>query len=112
MMRFALGIGIDVSFRGALRAMRAARQARERAGEHYLPRSIVINHFLRQELLPITNHVPDVEGSERGDYLYGCWKTIAGQTKVLCGGGSSTGRVDRNHSRTMVSHRSHPHSPP
>src|SRR5262245_324305 len=61
MMRFALGIGIDVSFRGALRAMRAARQARERAGEHYLPRSIVTNHFLRQELLPITNYVPDVE---------------------------------------------------
>jgi hypothetical protein len=61
MMRFALGIGIDFSFRGALKAMRAARQARERAGERYLPRSIVTNHFLRQELPPITNYLPDVE---------------------------------------------------
>jgi pimeloyl-ACP methyl ester carboxylesterase len=65
MLRFALGIGVDFSFRGALAAARAARQAREMSGERYLPRSVMTDHFLRQELLPITNYLPDVDAIRR-----------------------------------------------
>jgi pimeloyl-ACP methyl ester carboxylesterase len=65
MLRFALGIGLDYSFHGALVAARAARQARRMSGERYLPRSVVTDHFLRYELLTITNYLPDVGAIRR-----------------------------------------------
>jgi pimeloyl-ACP methyl ester carboxylesterase len=61
MVRFAFGIGIDFSFSQAFRAARAAKKAREKSHERYLGQRIVTDFFLKQELLPVTNYLPDVE---------------------------------------------------
>jgi pimeloyl-ACP methyl ester carboxylesterase len=63
MLRFAFGIGLflDFSFREALKATRAARKAREKSQEHFLDQKVVTDFFLKQELLPVTNYLPDVE---------------------------------------------------
>jgi pimeloyl-ACP methyl ester carboxylesterase len=61
MLRFALGLGIDVSFWQAAKAVRAMRSYREKSGERYLPRAVTTAFFVRQELLPVTNYLPDVK---------------------------------------------------
>jgi pimeloyl-ACP methyl ester carboxylesterase len=63
MLRFAFGIGLffDFSFRQAIKAARTARKAREKSQEHFLDQKVVIDFFLKQELLPVTNYLPDVE---------------------------------------------------
>jgi hypothetical protein len=61
MLRFAFGIGPDFSFRQALKAARTARKAREKSHEHFLDQKVVTDFFLKQELLPVTNYLPDVE---------------------------------------------------
>ena len=63
MLRFAFGIGVffDFSFRQAIKAARTARKAREKSQEQYLDQKVVIDFFLKQELLPVTNYLPDVE---------------------------------------------------
>jgi pimeloyl-ACP methyl ester carboxylesterase len=63
MLRFAFGIGLflDFSFRQALKAARTARKAREKSQEHFLDQKVVTDFFLKQELLPVTNYLPDVE---------------------------------------------------
>jgi pimeloyl-ACP methyl ester carboxylesterase len=63
MLRFAFGIRffLDFSFREALKAARTARKAREKSQEHFLDQKVVTDFFLKQELLPVTNYLPDVE---------------------------------------------------
>jgi pimeloyl-ACP methyl ester carboxylesterase len=58
MLRFAFGIGIDFSLMRAARAMKAYR---ENSGERYLNQKVVTDFFLKQELLPVTNYLPDIE---------------------------------------------------
>jgi pimeloyl-ACP methyl ester carboxylesterase len=60
MMKFAFGIGIDFSFLEAFRAVRTARRTRKKSHDRYLDQKKVIDFFLKQELLPITNYWPDV----------------------------------------------------
>jgi hypothetical protein len=52
---------LDFSFRQALKATRAARKAREKSQEHFLDQKVATDFFLKQELLPVTNYLPDVE---------------------------------------------------
>jgi pimeloyl-ACP methyl ester carboxylesterase len=61
MVRFSFGIGIDFSFSQMFKAARAAKKAREKSHEPYLGQRIVTDFFLKQELLPVTNYLPDVE---------------------------------------------------
>jgi pimeloyl-ACP methyl ester carboxylesterase len=61
MVRFAFGIGIDFSFGQAFKAARAAKKAREKSHEPYLAQRRVTDFFLKQELLPVTNYLPDVK---------------------------------------------------
>ena len=63
MLRFAFGIGLffDFSFRQAIKAVRTARKAREKNQERYLDQKVVTDFFLKQELLPVTNYLPDLE---------------------------------------------------
>jgi hypothetical protein len=60
MIRFAFGIGIDFSFSQTFKAARAAKKAREASHERYLDQRLVTDFFLKQELLPVTNYLPDV----------------------------------------------------
>lgn len=61
MLRFAFGIGLDFSFRQAFKAARTARKTREESQEHFLDQKVVADFFVKQELLPVTNYLPDVE---------------------------------------------------
>jgi pimeloyl-ACP methyl ester carboxylesterase len=63
MLRFASGIGLlDHSFRQTMKAHKAMRGYREKSGERYLSRKVTTDFFfLRQELLPVTNYLPDIE---------------------------------------------------
>jgi hypothetical protein len=62
MLRFAFRLGLlDHSFRQAIKAQKAMRRYREKSGNHYLNRKVTIDFFLRQELLPVTNYLPDIE---------------------------------------------------
>jgi pimeloyl-ACP methyl ester carboxylesterase len=62
MLRFAFGLGLlDHSFRQTRKAHKAMRRYRERSGNHYLNRKVTIDFFLRQELLPVTNYLSDIE---------------------------------------------------
>jgi pimeloyl-ACP methyl ester carboxylesterase len=61
MLRFAFGIGIDSSFRQTTRAARAMKAYREKSGECYLSQKVTTDFFLKQELLPVTNYLPDIE---------------------------------------------------
>jgi hypothetical protein len=61
MLRFTFGIGFDISFASATKAVREARKAREISTEPYLDRKEIIDFFLKQELLPVTNYLPDVK---------------------------------------------------
>jgi pimeloyl-ACP methyl ester carboxylesterase len=62
MLRFAFGIGLlDHSFRQAIKAHKAMRGCREKRGNHYLNRKVTTDFFLRQELLPVTNYLSDIE---------------------------------------------------
>jgi pimeloyl-ACP methyl ester carboxylesterase len=60
MIRFALAIGIDFSFRNAFAAARSARRTRETSGQRYLPESVATRFFVQHELVPITSYLPDV----------------------------------------------------
>jgi hypothetical protein len=61
MLKFAFGIGIDFSFGRALKAHKAARKVRLERGDKYLTQKAVTKYFLKQELLPVTNYLPDIE---------------------------------------------------
>jgi hypothetical protein len=61
MLRFAFGLGLDHSFRQAIKAAKAMRRYREKRGDHYLNRKVTTDFFLRQELLPVTNYLSDTE---------------------------------------------------
>jgi pimeloyl-ACP methyl ester carboxylesterase len=61
MVRFAFGIGIYFSFRQMFKAARAVKKARAKSLECYLDQRVVTDFFLKQELLPVTNYLPDVE---------------------------------------------------
>ena len=65
MMKFAFGIGVDYSFYHAFKAARAARNARIETHERYLDQKIVTDFFSKQELLPVTNYLPDIEAIKR-----------------------------------------------
>jgi hypothetical protein len=52
---------VDFSFRQAFKAVNAARKTREKDPQRFLPAEIVTELFLQQELLPVTNYLPDVE---------------------------------------------------
>src|SRR5262249_9728072 len=54
MLRFAfgLGLGLDHSFRQAMKAHKAMRGYREKSGNHYLNRKVTTDFFLHQELCP------------------------------------------------------------
>jgi pimeloyl-ACP methyl ester carboxylesterase len=67
MVRFAFGIGVDFSFSQTFKAARAAKKAREKSHEPYLGQRIVTDFFLKQELLPVTNYLPDVELIKRNN---------------------------------------------
>jgi pimeloyl-ACP methyl ester carboxylesterase len=58
MVRFTVGIGIDFSF---LKAMKVIRARREKSEERYIDRRAITDFFIKQELLPVTNYLPDVE---------------------------------------------------
>jgi pimeloyl-ACP methyl ester carboxylesterase len=65
MLKFAFGIGIDFSFGSALKAHKAARKVRLERGDNYLPRKAVTKYFLEQELLPVTNYLPEIESMKK-----------------------------------------------
>jgi pimeloyl-ACP methyl ester carboxylesterase len=65
MLKFSFGIGFDFSFIAAYRAIRAAREIRARSGHAYLDRRKVIDFFLGQELLPVTNYTPGLNALQR-----------------------------------------------
>jgi hypothetical protein len=65
MLRFALGLGLDHSFRQAIKAAKAMRRYRKKSGNHYLNRKVTTDFFLQQELLPVTNYLSDVETIQR-----------------------------------------------
>jgi pimeloyl-ACP methyl ester carboxylesterase len=66
MLRFAFGLGLlDHSFRRAIKAAKAMRRYREESGNHYLNRKVTTDFFLRQELLPVTNYLSDIETIKR-----------------------------------------------
>jgi pimeloyl-ACP methyl ester carboxylesterase len=65
MLKFSFGIGFDFSFIAAYRAIRAARTIRARSAHAYLARRKVIDFFLGQELLPVTNYTPDLSALQR-----------------------------------------------
>jgi pimeloyl-ACP methyl ester carboxylesterase len=64
-LKFALGIGVDVSFMAAFRAFRAARKAQAESPQPYLDRRKVLDFFLGQEMLPVTNYMPDLNALRR-----------------------------------------------
>ncbi len=61
MLKFSLGIGVDMSFMGAVRAVRAARKAEAKSPEPRLDRKEVFDFFLRQEMLAVINYLPDLD---------------------------------------------------
>jgi pimeloyl-ACP methyl ester carboxylesterase len=61
MLKFAFGIGIDFSFLGAFKAVRAARKEKIKHHEQYLDQKKVMDFFIKQEMVPVTNYEPDVE---------------------------------------------------
>jgi pimeloyl-ACP methyl ester carboxylesterase len=61
MLRFAFGIGVDSSFRGAFKAAKAMRKYRQESGQQYLSRKVLMEYFVFQELLPVTSYQPDIE---------------------------------------------------
>lgn len=65
MLKFALGVGVDFSFWQAAKAARAMRSYRKQSGERYLPRAVTTAFFVKQELLPVTNYLPDVAAIKR-----------------------------------------------
>jgi pimeloyl-ACP methyl ester carboxylesterase len=65
MLKFALGIGVDVSFVAAFRAVRAARRAQAESPQPYLDRRKVIDFFLGKEMLPVTDYAPDLNALRR-----------------------------------------------
>jgi pimeloyl-ACP methyl ester carboxylesterase len=65
MVRFVFGIGTDFSFLSTMRTARTRRAYRVKSGEHYLDRKITTDFFIKRELLPVTNYLPDVETIKR-----------------------------------------------
>jgi len=65
MLKFSFGIGFDFSFVAAYRAIRAARKIRARSAHAYLDRRKVIDFFLGQELLPVTNYTPSLNALQK-----------------------------------------------
>jgi pimeloyl-ACP methyl ester carboxylesterase len=65
MMKFAFGIGVDVQFFKAYKAVRAARKAVEASSEPYMSRKLLTKFFLRQELLPVTHYLPDFQAIKK-----------------------------------------------
>jgi len=61
MLKFAFGIGIDFTFLGAFKAVRAARKEKITHHEQYLDQKKVMDFFIKQEMVPVTNYEPDVE---------------------------------------------------
>jgi pimeloyl-ACP methyl ester carboxylesterase len=61
MLRFTIGIGMDYKFADAFRAARTARKERMRNRGEYLDQRKVMDFFIKQELLPVTNYEPDIE---------------------------------------------------
>src|SRR5262245_38535418 len=60
MTKFAFGIGFDYSFIAGYRAIKAERKIRAKSTHAYLDRRKVMDFFLGQELLPVTNYTPDL----------------------------------------------------
>ena len=65
MLKFSFGVGFDISFIAAFRAIRAERKSRARSAQAYLNRRKVIDFFLGQELLPVTNYMPDLNALQQ-----------------------------------------------
>ena len=67
MLKFAFGIGIDYRFGAAFRAAWAARQERVKHRDLYLDQKKVMNFFIRQEMLPVTNYEPDLAAIQKNN---------------------------------------------
>jgi pimeloyl-ACP methyl ester carboxylesterase len=65
MLKFSFGIGFDFDLAAAISAVRAARRTQRSSPVPYLDRRKTIDHFLCQELLPVTNYEPDLEALRR-----------------------------------------------
>jgi pimeloyl-ACP methyl ester carboxylesterase len=65
MLKFFFGVGFDFSFIAAYRAFKAQRKFRARSAHAYLNRRKVIDFFLGQELLPVTNYMPSLNTLQR-----------------------------------------------
>jgi hypothetical protein len=61
MLKFAFGVGFDLNFMRAASLVRAARRAERASKVPYLSRKMVIDHFLGQEMLPVTDYMPDFD---------------------------------------------------
>jgi pimeloyl-ACP methyl ester carboxylesterase len=55
MLRFTFGIGVDFTIMRAAAAIRTARRAQKSSPAPYLDRRKVIDHFLCQEMLPVSH---------------------------------------------------------
>ncbi len=58
-LRFFLGVGLPV--RQLIRATREVNRHRERSSERYISAQDATDFLVKQELLPVTNYLPDVE---------------------------------------------------
>jgi pimeloyl-ACP methyl ester carboxylesterase len=65
MLKFTFGIGVDFQFSKVYKAVKAARKAVEKSSQPYIDRKILTKFFLEQELLPVTNYLPDIEAIKR-----------------------------------------------
>jgi pimeloyl-ACP methyl ester carboxylesterase len=61
MLKFSFGIVVDMSFLGAIRAIRATREAEAMSAERRLDREKVIDFFLHREMIAVTNYLPDLD---------------------------------------------------
>jgi hypothetical protein len=88
MFRFAFGLGLDRSFRKAIKAAKAMRRYREESGNQYFNWRVTTDFFLRQELLPVTNYLSDIEAIKRN------------RVRVFMGAGKRSLRKKRFYAQT------------
>jgi len=78
MLRFAFGLGLDHSFRQAMKAHKAMRGYREKSGNHYLNRKVTTDFFLPRA--PARHKLPvgyRDHQEKPGQGIYGRWKEVS-----------------------------------
>jgi pimeloyl-ACP methyl ester carboxylesterase len=97
MLRFDFSLILPgLPIRQLIKAQTTVKHAKshgEKGSERRISSRDASDFLAKQELLPVTNYLPDVAMIKRngGQGVHGCWKNVSGEKEVLCRDGSNSG---------------------